>query len=319
MAPSQTLDSRPRGKIDVHHHNFPANIESLYDVDKLGYTLPPENIPWTPEKSLAAMDELGIEMAILSLPDGWPGAVAYNRKTAQICQEHPDRFGFFASLPDLRQADAALKELAYALDELHANGVTMSSSYGDGADAKYIGDDAFDPIWEELDKRGAVVFLHGAQTPSSTPNPHPLLGVPVTEVPNETYKAAAHLVVTGKERRYPNVKIVLSHLGGNTVWLAPRAAVLASYMGSALTPEEILADFKTFYFDTALAVDATTMAAMETFVSPERIMFGTDYSAITTGMAKWYIDRLEKFYADKPDILGDIMANNARRLIPGLR
>ena len=61
--------------------------------------------------------------------------------------------------------------------------------------AEYIGDDAFDPIWAELDRRGAVVFLHGAQTPSSTPYPHALLGVPVTEVPNETYKAAAQVGV----------------------------------------------------------------------------------------------------------------------------
>ncbi|KAI0375602.1 amidohydrolase 2 [Pilatotrama ljubarskyi] len=309
----------PGKKIDVHHHNFPANIESLYDMDELGYAMPKENLPWSPEKSLQMMDELGIQTAILSLPDGWPGAIQYNRETARICREHSGRFEFFACLPDLRQTEAALHELAYVFDELHANGVSMSSSYGRGADAKYIGDDVFDPIWEELDRRGTVVFLHGAQTPSSTPYPHPFLGIPVTEVPNETYKAAAHLVVTGKKRKYANVKIILSHLGGNTVWLAPRVAVLSSYLGCTLTPEEIIEDFKTFYFDTALAVDEATLTAMQTFVSPDCILFGTDYSAITTGMAKWYDEQLEKFYADKPGQLEDVMTKNALKLIPGLR
>ncbi len=152
--------------------------------------------------------------------------------------------------------------------------------------AEYIGDDAFDPIWAELDRRGAIVFLHGAQTPSSTPYPHPFLGIPVTEVPNETYKAAAHLVVTGKKRRYPNVKIILSHLGGSTVWLAPRVAVLSAYMGSSLTPEEIIEDFKTFYFDTALATNETTLTAAETFVSHDRVLFGTDYCGTLSRYSK---------------------------------
>ena len=212
--------------------------------------------------------------------------------------------------------------------------------------AEYIGDDAFDPIWAELDRRGAVVFLHGAQTPSSTPYPHALLGVPVTEVPNETYKAAAHLVVTGKKRRFPNVKIILSHLGGSTVWLAPRVAVLSAYMGAALTPEEIIEDFKTFYFDTALAASETTLAAAETFVTPDRVLFGTDYCgtyytrdgwfqpcavtsqqsltrtfgllAVTPSMAAWYKEQLEHFYADKPARLQGIMSGNALKLMPEL-
>ena len=116
-----------------------------------------------------------------------------------------------------------------------------------------------------------------------------MLGIPITEVPNETYKAAAHLVVTGKKRKYPNVKIILSHLGGSTVWLAPRAAVLSAYMGSPLSAEEILEDFKTFYFDTALATNEATLSAMEKFVGPDRVLFGTDYcgappSVIRTGL-----------------------------------
>ena len=46
----------------------------------------------------------------------------------------------------------------------------------------YIGDERYYPIWTELNRRKAVVFLHGSQVPSSTPYPHPFLGIPITEV-----------------------------------------------------------------------------------------------------------------------------------------
>jgi hypothetical protein len=46
----------------------------------------------------------------------------------------------------------------------------------------YIGDDIYDPIWSALDTRRAIIFIHGTQTPASTPIPHPTLGLPITEV-----------------------------------------------------------------------------------------------------------------------------------------
>ena len=155
---------------------------------------------------------------------------------------------------------------------------------------EYVGDDAFAPIWAALDRRGALVFLHGAQTPSSTPHPHALLGLPVVAVPHETYKAAAHLVVSGRKRACPRVRVVLSHLGGATVALAPRVAGLVVELLRAgtegkegrgkegmLSAEEVLADFKTFYLDTALAVSDAAMRAAETFVGHEHIVFGSDF------------------------------------------
>jgi 6-methylsalicylate decarboxylase len=175
---------------------------------------------------------------------------------------------------------------------LNADGVALSSSYGIGADAsehatfptvrlthgpvEFIGHDCYDPIWADLNRRNAVVFVHGSQTPSSTPYPHPTLGLPVSEVPNETYKAAAHLVVTGRKRKYPDVKIVLAHMGGNTINLSTRVAALSHYMGASLTPDEIMEDFKTFYFDTALSASEVNLTAVENFVGVDRLLFGTD-------------------------------------------
>ncbi|KAJ7179063.1 hypothetical protein C8R46DRAFT_1173509 [Mycena filopes] len=300
-------------RIDVHHHFFPSNLDKAKSNSE-------ENLPWKPEISLQFMDPF------LSFPAIASGSVAQenrdlarerNRAMAELCRAHPRRFGFFATLPFLD--GRGLAEIAYALDELHADGISLSSSYGDGANATYIGDDRYDPIWAELDKRAAVVFLHGAQTPSSTPYPHPFLGLPITEVPNETFKAAAHLVVTGRKRKYPSTRIILAHLGGSTPFLAARVAVLSGHMGCSLSTEEILTDFQSFFYDTALTAHETTLSAMETFVTPDRILFGTDFPAASHGMVEWYTNNLEKFHAKDEAKLKNVLAGNALDLFPRFR
>ena len=213
-------------------------------------------------------------------------------------------------------------------------------------------------MWEELDKRAAVVFLHGAQVPSSTPRPHAFLGIPITEVrshafyrfseieresaadapqqvPNETFKAAAQLVVSGKKRRYPNVRIVLAHLGGSTPFLAPRVAMLARHMGCPLACEEVLRDFKSFYFDTALSADPTTLAAMKTFVGSDRILYGTDFPgklrgaagttvnsltsamtvAVSVEMVEWFTKNCEEFFAADQVSSERVNGGNAQALL----
>ncbi|KAF8551459.1 hypothetical protein OG21DRAFT_279761 [Imleria badia] len=267
--------------IDVHHHVFLDAQKKAKKNTLVGWITPPEHLPWRPSPAMLAMDTMGIQTAILSPP---PVATtsrtevrAMNIYLSQLRAAYPSRFGFLAGLPTLGDVQGALNEIAFAMDHLDADGFALISSYGLGNTARYIADDLFDPIWDELNRRHAVVFLHGAQTPSSTPYPNPFLGLPISEVPNETYKAAAHLVVTGKKRRFHNVKIILAHLGGSTLFLAPRVAALSHYMGCPLAPDEILQDFKTFYYETALSSHPTTLAALDAFVPIDRVLFGSDY------------------------------------------
>jgi hypothetical protein len=151
-------------RIDLHHHFFPPSLSKAAKSQSVGWRTPAENLPWSPENSLKAMDALGIETAILSLPASSTGIVGpENRSTARehnlfaakVCKDYPGRFGFFATLPFLDDTKGsrrftglcviqtfrdivllgALHEIAYALDELKADGVALTSSYGDGADA----------------------------------------------------------------------------------------------------------------------------------------------------------------------------------------
>jgi len=188
----------------------------------------------------------------------------------------------------------------------------------------------FAPIWEELNRRQAVVFLHGSQIPASIPSPDASLGVPITEVPNQTFKAASHLVVTGQRKKYPNVKIILAHGGGAIPMLASRVAVLSSYMGCGLSPEEILDGFKTFWYDVALSGDEPSLRALEAFVGTEKMLFGTDYpgifiritsacslmgiTAVATGMANWFNKHIKQYYQHNLTATDSIFKTNATRL-----
>jgi predicted TIM-barrel fold metal-dependent hydrolase len=277
-------------RVDFHHHLFPggelAEFLQRALIAESGWRLPGGAAHWTPEASLAFMDGLGIRTAVLSLPNDLERSLPAKERRAfarevntiarQAVEDHPDRFGFFAHVPTPTDVDAALDELTYALDQLGADGVTLTNVYGAGEQARSLGDDIFEPLWAELDRRGTLVFLHGEQTPGRNRMPNRFVPTPVSEVPNETYKAAADLVTSGRKRRYPNARIILSHSGGSTPFLAARVAVLSHYLGCELSPEEIIADFRTFYFETALSGFETNLVALENFVPPDRILFGTD-------------------------------------------
>jgi predicted TIM-barrel fold metal-dependent hydrolase len=319
-------------RVDFHHHVFPTgeladSVRSSLAADN-GWRFPTGAKHWTPETSLAFMDGLGIQQAVLSFPNDAESALpaahrrAFARQintiTRQAVDDHPGRFAFFAHLPTPTDVDAALEELTYALDELKADGVTLTNVYGAGDQARSLGDDLFEPLWAELDRRGALVFLHGEQTPGRNRMPNRFLPTPISEVPNETYKGAADLVTSGRKRQYPNVRIILSHSGGSTPFLAARVAVLSRYLGCELSPDEIIADFRTFYFETALSGFETNLVALENFVPPERILFGTDFPAVSPQMAGWYTTNVDTYFADRPEVLAQVMHGNAQTLLPGL-
>lgn len=284
---------------------------------------------WTPQVSVDFMDELRIDTAILSLPNDVDSRLPEDKRgyfareintlTRQTVDAYPGRFGMFAHLPTPTDTDAALQELAYALDVLGADGITLTNVYGTGDQARSLGDPIFEPLWAELDRRGTLVFLHGEQTPGSNRAPSPFLPIPISEVPNETYKGAADLVTSGRKRQYPNVKIILSHSGGSTPYLAARVAALCAFhLDCELSPEDIIADFRTFYYETALSGFETNLVALENFVAPEHILFGTDFPAVSPRTAGWYTHNVDAHFAARPDLLAQVMHDNAHTLLPRL-
>lgn len=114
------------------------------------------------------MDRLGVQTAILLVTA--PGACILkgqasfdlarklNIYAAELRDKKQEKFGFFAALPSLLDTEAALDEIRYALDTLHADGITLFTRYGDSN--TYLGHPDIEPIWAELNRRKCVVFVH---------------------------------------------------------------------------------------------------------------------------------------------------------------
>lgn len=213
---------------------------------------------------------------LLSGPAAIQLAREVNESAAAIRDAEPSRFGFFAALPPvLEDMDAAVREAVYALEELHADGVTLYTRYGTGN--TYLGDAALLPLWKALNERKAVVFIHPTHLPSSDlVNPH--LPQPLIDYPHETTRAAVDMLMNCRVREFPQCRIILSHAGGTLPYLVMRAAhALPDYGLSTQPAEEFLSDAKKLYYDLALSGNEYTLALLLSFVGAEKILFGTDF------------------------------------------
>jgi predicted TIM-barrel fold metal-dependent hydrolase len=238
--------------------------------------------PWSREMTEQFMDRHAIAAAVMSLapPGVWFGdsglakelSRIVNEATAQLVKEAPQRFAGLAVLP-LPEVDAALEELAYALDVLGLDGVALLSNVA----GIYPGDERLEPVWTELDRRGAYVFLHPAAPMAPPPLPHHPIWL--YEFPFDTTRALVNLVYSGTLERATRLRLQVSHLGGSAPFLAYRIASLAArepdQAGAA--PSGALAALSRCWYDTGLSNHAAVVEATAGVVPFERIVFGTDW------------------------------------------
>ncbi|KAK0716601.1 amidohydrolase family protein [Apiosordaria backusii] len=311
--------------IDVHHHFLPEEYVKAW---KASGTIPPGLTPpkWTPEEDLAFMNRNSITTSILSLSapgltplhpptSQAPFARKINTLAASIVESNPTRYGFFATLPISPSSiplSVTLSELSHALDSLSAEGVTLFTSY----ENLYLGNPFFRPLWNELNLRSAVVFIHPASPPSSPSPSSSSVGVPppIIDFPHETTRAAVSLITSNIIRDFPNVKIILSHGGGTLPFVANRIANLGADAGvlpPGKTAEEFIAEAKTFYFDLALTAFPGAMELVLGFAKPGRVLYGSDYPFCREGTVRRQIDNLREV-----DEAGEIQAGVVGGLFP---
>ncbi|MFG3248811.1 amidohydrolase family protein [Streptomyces sp. NPDC048187] len=273
----------PNGLIDVHAHFV---TDGYVAAARSAGVEHPDGMPgwpaWTVEQHLALMERSGIEKSYLSISS--PGvhfgdddaarvlAREVNAFGARVRAEHPRRFGHFASLP-LPDVEGSLAEAAHALDELGADGVAVESNHH----GLYLGDPRLDPLWEDLDRRGAVVFVH----PTSPPHADALaLGRPrpMLEFLFDTARTASDLLFRGVLTRHPGIRWVLTHGGGALPLLADRMDMFRTLLGGGPgDAPSTVEQLGRLWYDMAGTPFPRQIPALDAAFGTDRLLYGSDY------------------------------------------
>jgi predicted TIM-barrel fold metal-dependent hydrolase len=309
--------------VDLHQHVIPDFYweASNEDGNAAGGINPPR---WTLDGAIAYLDEARIDVAVPSIST--PGvhfgddaaartlARRVNEYLADLKRQRPDRFGGFAVLP-LPDIGGSLEQIEYAFDVLELDGVSMFTN----ADGSYLGDSRFDPIFTELQRRAAVVFVH----PTASPDPiaH-TLGLPDTllDYPVDTSRAIAKLHYSNTFARTPDVKYVFVHAGGTIPYLASRFAIVDEMDVIPEAQERgAFADvLPHLYWDTASAFSDPVLHILRSVTGLGNVVFGTDYpyphDAISIGGLRHLQNTAELDDGERRGVLGE----SAGRLIPRL-
>lgn len=282
-AQSQNQPPALSGLIDVHHHIIPP-FYLAENRDRIagsrGGEITAAWLNWTPDAAIEAMDMQGVTTALLSLssPSVWFGDPDTARDTARrvneyasgLVEAHKGRFGMFASLP-LPDTEGSLREIDYSLDSLKADGVVLLTSY----ENRWLGDPAYSQVFEELNRRKAVVFVHPT-IPVCCRNLIPNVSPFVAEVPQDTARAITNLLYSGSFGRYRNIRFIFCHGGGTLPSMLGR---LHHYGPSDLDikiPNGIEYELKRLYYDIASSTTKPSIAALMEMVPTSQILLGSD-------------------------------------------
>ena len=236
-----------------------------------------------------------------------------NELAASLISKYPKRFGAFAAVPMTNVNDDAIKEIIYALDVLKLDGVILfTNSLG-----IYLGDKTLRPIFDELQQRKAVVYVH----PNASPDPvaHTLgLTDNLIDFPCDTTRAIAQLHYGGTFAATPDVKYIFSHAGGTVPYLAGRFAIVdeMKIMGDSSTTGTAAETFKKLYWDTASAWSDPVLHTLRHVAGIDKVLFGTDFPYVRKDIAvrsKNHVSRsVELSVEEKKQVLG----TNALDLFP---
>jgi predicted TIM-barrel fold metal-dependent hydrolase len=310
--------------IDTHHHFFPPAYQKAWLEWEEARKIPhfPSQVAWSKSKAIADMDEAGIRTAVLSIastPGVWfdldaekasQMARECNDYAAEWMREKPGRLGLFATL-SMIDIDRTLKEIEYVFDTLKADGVGLQSNYGD----KWLGDSKYKPVFNELNRRGAVVYVHPLVA-NCCSNLNVGTFPAVIEVPHDTTRCVTSLLLLGGFARWREIRWLFSHAGGTIPMMAGR---IDAFYGKRqnlkeFAPEGIIGELRRLNYDTANATNAPTIAALTKLVPASQITYGTDYPYFDLGQFK----NLAEIGLSTAE-LNAIGSDNATRLIPRLR
>ena len=309
--------------VDIHHHILPDFFwQSTNEGDSPVGGISPA--AWSRGSTLSFLDDAGIDIAVVSIstPGVHTGDDAAARRLARQCNEfsaelikdHPSRFAGFACLP-LPDVEGALAELTYALDVLNLDGVVLFSN----ARGIYLGDRALAPLFDELQRRRVVTFVHPNASPDPTAH---RLGLPdsLIDFTADTTRAIAQLLYTNTFARTPDVTYIFSHAGGTVPYLAGRFEVVdeMGVIPAAESRSTAAETFRNLYFDTAISWGDPVLAMLRSVVGMDRVLFGSDYPYLRRDLAVSCRQRIEESSVLTDTERTAVLGATAMKLLPRL-
>lgn len=315
--PALAQAPQTKTKIDVHHHfTTQFHTDAMMAPGRRVGGGPPK---WSVQLSLEDMDKSGIATSILSIaqPGTWFGDVQESRSlsrrlneyAATLVKDHPGRFGVFAAIapPDV---EGSLKEIEYAFDTLKADGIGLLTSYG----PQYLGDPAFAPIYEELNRRKAIIYVH-PNTPDCCKQVVPGLPPGSIEFATDSTRTIADIVFRGVTTKYPDIRWIFSHSGGTLPFLTQRFVQQQKVQKHAHLPNGPMPEFQKLYYELAQGNTPGQLAALFKMVSISQVLYGTDFpfrdgAEVNEGIAAYGFSAADLRAIDR---------ENALKLIPRLK
>jgi predicted TIM-barrel fold metal-dependent hydrolase len=270
------------GLIDVHHHFLPGPYRAAVERSTSN---PPDGISrlpdWSEADALRFLDAMGIETGYLSISspgvllegsDAVEVARIANDTAAELIARNRGRFGSFAALP-LPDVDASLVEIARAFDDLRVHGVGLLTHHGDA----YLGDPSLDPVFDELDRRQATVFIHPT-TPLCCQAALLDVPSPVIEFIFDTARAVMNLLCSGTLDRCPNITWIIPHGGGVLPALSARLdAVHLLSPGRSRALDPAAAYLRRFFYDLAGPRSDDALGALLGIAELDHLLYGSDW------------------------------------------
>jgi 2,3-dihydroxybenzoate decarboxylase len=275
------------------------------------------------ELRLGEMDEAGIDVQVLS--HGAPStqrlegersvrlAREVNDRLAASIAKHPTRFAGFAALPTAEPA-AAADELERTVTQLGFKGAMVHGL----TNGVFFDDERFWPVLERAEALDVPIYLHPAVPERAVVDvyykdylaKYPGILTAAWGFTVETATQGIRMVLSGAFERFPNLKLILGHMGEGLPFLLWRINMALQRPGNA--PIEFREQFaKHFWITTSGNFSTPALVCSMLEMGIDRILYSIDYPYVENVPGTEWMETLQVSSEDREKILN----GNARRLL----